>query len=698
MRYVALAAALCLTASSAARAQSSDSVRLSFDHVLSIFEWRALVDYSTRAQFDPKPSLGPITDLHLAGLSRFLEQDSITTTDASGYINAMQPVWGDRRLDARAFTMSPFLTLAGNSYVTTPRPGSGVASVISRQASGFALAGLHSDLPESNIGLSIGAGLVRQTQSAFGAIAGPSLTPSAPSLAATGLILRSDDSAPNELLNEGVLGSSMLRVDERFFAERSERYSNDSLRFQVLSGFEQRPNNPQPQNAASLLLALQRRDFFFDPDSASGIAKQERTEYSLALGDSLGYPIVENKLRARVSLELEPRDVTRRSDAASAIGATSSLTTLSTLMAPSEVSSLRAAGEAALTYDPNAASATPGNAIGGEARMRYEERTENVRLMAEEMTGSDPSATKRLADLLDEASYSSRSTTAGLVLRYAPSIRDATELEGTARILSYDTPSILNDDDHDDLLTAVRLRYQRFFSNATTGDIELRASRDHLVYLKSDRSAQNAVTRSLVLSSQAMTSSPALLASVTGEVFANYTEFDYLGVIPLLATGDYVLRGMTLSDSIALPILRPWLRLEQGIALRISERGSYNADAFSERRDTRVTELSASLLAGISGATYSRVRWDIRAGARAFILSRSANSTESMTTTAMTTTFGEVERQMRIGPAMVVSLTRQNYRGPMLTGSLWYSVLTQQLPSYTTSRQLESHLAASWIF
>src|SRR5207244_11845429 len=99
-------------------------------------------------------------------------------------------------------------------------------------------------------------------------------------------------------------------------------------------------------------------------------------------------------------------------------------------------------------------------------------------------------------------------------------------------LLNYDTPSNLNDDDHDEQVTGASLAWRRQFSNDLAGGLDLRATRTHLVYLKSDRSAQNTVTRSIALASNAYYSTPSLLAQVQGEVFANYAVLDYLDSLP----------------------------------------------------------------------------------------------------------------------------------------------------------------------
>lgn len=686
---------------------------LGFDHVLSIYEWRGAFDYSVRAPRDANTPLrnapSPMTDVHLKATSRFLPQDSLATTEALGMISASQPLAAYQPDEP---SLAAFLTFFGSSYVTSPRPGTLAALLITKQASGFGVGGMKLDLPDGSL-LSLGAGLARETQSAFGAATiGPSNSNSA-GLSATGFVLRSDDSATTRPLADGVLASASARVDERFFAERAERFSNDSLRAMLLSGV----NDPSgAQNAAHLQLGLLRRDFFFQPDtSATQSIKQERTEYAMALADSLSYPVLDDRVRAHLALELEPRDVIRRSDVPSGSLTSSAFSAFSTLMAPSEITSLRLATEGRLTFGdavPGTLQRLPGALpadFSGEARMRYEERSETIRLISSEMTGVDETTIKKLSATLDQASYSARTTTAAAVLRYAPSFRDEAEIEATARILSYDTPSDLNDDEHDDLLASMRLKYFHYLTDQLRWEGSVRASREHLVYLKSDRSAQNAVTQSIVFGSLATIASPQIFASAGGEVFANYTVFDYINSLPLLSSiGNYLLRGMTITDTLAVPLGRMAggaATIEQGVSLRVSERGSFNDQAFTERRDASVTELGASLLFGLASELFgAEPRWNLRLGARAFFLSHSGRGSEALTPGSAP--FTELERQSRIGPMLLLSLTRPFATGPTLTGSLWYAVLTTQ--DFDTqsaawrvasrSTQLESHLTAAWTF
>ena len=505
-----------------------------------------------------------------------------------------------------------------------------------------------------------------------------------------------------ETLSENTLLQASALMDERFYRERNERYSNDRASIRTTSSFGM--SSSHGANTALLSLGLFRRDFFFSSDSTSAPVKQERTEYSMLLVDSLNYPLLssptsDNHLVGNVSVTFEPRSIVRRSDAGNSLLTTGNYSALSSLLVPNEVSSLHLATMGRLDfYTENS------NAFGAQARMSYEENTENVSLLSNEIVGIDPASITKLAETLDESSFSGRTTLAGLSMHYGPDIQDLFQFEGNARLLNYDTPSQNNDDDHDELVTSADISYHRLFSNELNGGLDFRASQTHLVYLKSDRSAQNNVTHSVALGSEGIYTGQTFYGKIQGEVFANYTVLDYLDSLPILqSVGNYVLRGVTLTDSSLIPLgIRPFaaagpLTLEDGVVLRISERGSYNPGEFSERRDTRITELSTSLLLGLSSVD-GPAPWSIRAGVRGFFLSRSGRSQLSI---AAQQIFGELERQTRIGPYALISLTRSNNTGPALIGSIWYAVIKSQtfdIPTISRTPQLESHLQVQWTF
>ena len=698
-----------------------NGTKLSFDHILSIYEWDGEFRFSHPHQVLTGIGLTPIpragvsasnnsiqTDtVFLSGKSRFLEDNSITSTEALGFLSADEPL-------GLNYPFKPFLMFSGTSYATSGLPGLGSSTIITRQTEGFGIAGIRSQVPGTALELSLGGGLTRQSQQA--------LTTEEP-LSAFGTMIRGDLFVPLEPATENTWWQAEGLADERFYHERNQRYSNDRIFVRAASALIPPESSPghaasaAGANVASINLGLNRRDYFVGQDSSAGnalpSAKQERTEYSMLVVDSLNYPIAENHLFSDASIEFEPRSVVRRSDAGANLLVNQGLSALSSLLAPNDVSSLRLAASGRINYESQARSPLLGpndllsqeaGDVGMDARIGYEEQSQNVRLLSDEITGIDESSITRLSSTLDEASFVTRLTTAGFEVRYAPMNRSLLRLVGNARLLNYDTPSESNDDDHDQLVSSAELHFDRFFSPSLTGNLGIIASNTHLVYLKSDRSAQNNVTRSIALDPEATYSTSEFFTHIRGEVFANYTILDYLSSLPSLqAVGDYVLRGASLTDSIGFSLgLRPFAELEpisfeEGMTVRLSERGNFNADAFSERRDARIAEISASALLGIASHG-GAAPWSVRAGVRGFLLSTSGRTSAQEQPTP---SFGELQRQTRIGPMITMLLMRSSSFMPVLSATAWYAVIkseTFDVPSVTRTPQLESHLQVQWAF
>ncbi|HET6400723.1 MAG TPA: hypothetical protein VFH95_04910 [Candidatus Kapabacteria bacterium] len=650
-----------------------NEVHLGFDHVLSIYDWSGLLKYVTPAA--PGSGIQANDTVQLGADSRYLQDNLITTTSTTGFVYADDPLGGG--------ALAPFIAFAGNSYVTSGLPGVAATSLITRQVNGFGVAGLRYRPGGSDLDFSASGGLAQESQSDINTM---------------GSVVRGSFRAPAELLNENTMLSASAMADERFFQQRAERYSNDLASLAAISSV----GGPSTldSNHAYLDAGLERRDFFFGVDS-NGVAtnaptvKQERTDLSLSLRDSLNYPIVPNALTSTIDAEFEPSSITRQSDISASALASSSASALSSLLVPNQVADLRLAFAGRLDL---VASTT----WTAQARMSYEEKTEDVSLLSNELPGVDPSTVTKFASVLQESSYSQRITQASASAQYAPDLHDTIAADINAHLLNYDVPSPLNDDAHDILITSATARYGHLFSNALDGGLELRATNTHLVYLKGTRSAQNNVSQSLALATHADYWTPALLARVSGEVFANYTVLDYLDSVPILqGIGNYLLRGLTLSDSIMFPLallagIGP-VTFEEGATLHVNERGSYDVPSFSELLDTRITDLSATLLLGIHSSG-GLAPWTIRAGVQGFILSRSGPNT---TLPENGLPFEELERQTRIGPLLTVSFLRWQGVGPVLMGTAWYAVIKDQtfdVPSVTRTPELESHLSVQWTF
>jgi hypothetical protein len=649
----------------------------SYDHLLSIYEWHGRFEYGTPlSPAVARLSNASIDTVHLEGNSRFLQDNLIRSTSTIDSIYADEPLDGG--------SIRPMMAFYGSSYATSGLPGFSAATLVPSEADGYGVVGLRYLPLKSDLDFSVAAGIAEQAQSGLSTAAGP--------------IVRGMFYAPSELVSDNTLLSAGAQVDERFFHEQDQRYSDDRASFAAVSSVG--GPGTVDSNHAYLDAGLGRRDFFYTSDSNASPIKQERTELSLSLRDSLNYPLSGKALTATVNAALEPSSITRQSSSQD-----TSFSAISSLLVPNEISILRTLIGGRLDF-------LASNEWSAQGHISYDERTQNVELLGNELTGIDPSTVSNFSKILNESSYEQRITQAGATLQYRPSPRERFQIESDANLLNYDTydtPNPLDDDGHDELLTSAAARYDRFFSDSLHAWLDLRAARTHLVYLLADRSAQNNVTQSLTLSTHAVYTTSTVFVQADGEVFANYTLLDYLDSVPALqGIGNYVMRGLTLSDSIRTPLgIQPFgpaypFTIEEGSMLQISERGSYDEPTFSEVLDTRITELSGSLLLGLSG-TGGQSPWSVRAGVRAFFLLNDGQNTASL---AGGPVFQELERQIRIGPQVIVSLMRWHGIGPMLNGSVWYSVIKDEtfdgsstVPSAISRMpQIESQLSAQWTF
>ena len=679
----AKAQALVDTTHSFARADSSihsiwdipNGYDFSFDHLLSIYEWHGLFNYTTRGIPALESNItGSIDTVQIDGKSHFLEDDLIRSNSLTSYIYSDGPALG-------SVILRPVVAFDANYYATSGLPGFSAASLLPSEVDGFAVVGLRFLPPATGLDFSAAAGLAEQAQQGVTTAVGP--------------IIRGTFNAPMEAAGESTLLSAGVLVDERFLHQDDQRYSNDHASLAVASSV----GGPQvlDSNHAYLDAGLERRDFFYTSDSNAAPVKQERTELSLSLRDSLNYPIAGKALNATVNAAIEPSSITRQSDIPATELTSGSFSALSSLLVPNEISTLRLLIGGRLDL-------VASSEWSAQARMSYDQKTENVQLLGNQLSGLDPSVVSNFATILNESSYEQRITQAGGVIVFQPSQRDRFQIETNANLLNYDTPSPLNDDDHDQLTTSADARYDRFFSDELHGWVSLRAASTHLVYLMSDRSAQNNVTQSLELSTNANYTTSSVMAEVSGEVFANYTVLDFLDSLPSLeGVGNYVLRGLSLSDTVITPVTGNLSKMvgpftiEEDAVLRITEQGSYDQPTFSEVLNTRISELSASLLLGLTSAS-GLSPWKVQAGVRSFFLINEGINTLSLATGPI---FEELERQTRIGPIAIVSLMRWHGTGPTLSGSIWYSVIKDQtfdVPTITRTPQLECQLISQWTF
>jgi len=148
------------------------------------------------------------------------------------------------------------------------------------------------------------------------------------------------------------------------------------------------------------------------------------------------------------------------------------------------------------------------------------------------------------------------------------------------RKLQYDTPSLDNFDDRDELLSIGRIGYERKINPSLKMSFNLEGSLNKIVYILSERSSNNNLRRFLKFSTAGYYTAGNFVSLNSAEVSANYTTFDYEYLNPSLRS--YSFRQFILRDSSSYKITGRIKFLLTGY-IKLSEQGDFNWNAFSER-------------------------------------------------------------------------------------------------------------------
>lgn len=189
-------------------------------------------------------------------------------------------------------------------------------------------------------------------------------------------------------------------------------------------------------------------------------------------------------------------------------------------------------------------------------------------------------------------------------------------VNSSAGLLRYDTPSNDNTDDRDELLINTTIKEIHRFSRVFTGTLTAEMTNAHLVYIFSDKSANNSWNHVLRLSPE-LTYRPSSSFRMTNafEVLANYTVFDFEQVVA--GVHSYSYRQVAFLDSTSYDI-SPRVGAELFAFVRIFERGELRWTEFSERPLQRIEEVTFSPQMRYSGEG----RWSVAAGFRSFAQKR----------------------------------------------------------------------------
>ena len=177
---------------------------------------------------------------------------------------------------------------------------------------------------------------------------------------------------------------------------------------------------------------------------------------------------------------------------------------------------------------------------------------------------------------------------------------DRVEVVGSVGILRYDTPSALNVEDRDELLVALSVSTWHRVSRTLDLGILLGGSIDHLVYLLSERSANNNFNRILRLSPRTMFRPFAGFASLNAfEVLANYTVYDFEQQLPSVKSFSY--RQFAWLDSTSIDLTHR-IGCDFFAYWRVYERGQLEWSQFKEVLQNEATELTYAVQCRVAPA------------------------------------------------------------------------------------------------
>ncbi|MBI5215605.1 MAG: hypothetical protein HY960_07605 [Ignavibacteriae bacterium] len=319
-----------------------------------------------------------------------------------------------------------------------------------------------------------------------------------------------------------------------------------------------------------------KRDFYLGEHQSSSARNSQsnietRTENIFAFSNTFEY-LSSNVLNFDVQSRIISRDVGRTTR-----GQPSSQSIL-TMISPT-IEELRIEGDAGMKFSPT-------NKFSVMARLGYLEREERHGVTEQESV-SRISIDSALGIQERKNNQARRTSLLGDVF-FAPTFSDTFRLSFSNSILHYDTPSLLNDDDRDELRHNIRLttahQINRYVHLQTTAE----ASLIHLVYLIRTRSSDNTWNRIFRLSPRLLYNPGSSFTSMnTFEVLANYTtyDFEYLSS----SVRSFTFRQFAWIDSSVVHVTKR-ISLDWFSNIRFYERGELRWEQFSERPLTSIDE------------------------------------------------------------------------------------------------------------
>ncbi|MGB5287668.1 MAG: hypothetical protein WBN42_04210 [Ignavibacteriaceae bacterium] len=349
------------------------------------------------------------------------------------------------------------------------------------------------------------------------------------------------------------------------------------------------PFNPQVTNFFNTRFSQNRKDFYLDADSTTSSEfnisnnVESRTETAFLLQDRIAYSDLFDLFEFDLNGKINYRTIDRNTRY-------KSVKVQSSDIFDTQVEELGLIIESSLFYKSKFADAG--------INVNYTERDEKH--LTKRFEGIDESFYELRSEIEGRKNNNSYRTTISLLGNVYFSRIDQLSLSLFHSKLKYDTPSALNDDDRDELLTIGRLRYTRYLSPFFQLFANLEGTISHLVYLFAARSANNNVNRVIRFSSGGYYNGAKFSSLNNFEVSANYTVYDFQDVTSNLRSISF--RQFTATDSTNYRITRNFSFILTGY-VKLTSQGELDWGNFAEAPQRYLQEIFADPKFGIISNT-----------------------------------------------------------------------------------------------
>ncbi len=349
----------------------------------------------------------------------------------------------------------------------------------------------------------------------------------------------------------------------------------NSLRYINLSVINK--NREDFSNLINFQYFLNRKDFYFAADSITsrqfGIANniQSRIETNNILQDRLSY----SKFLDIFSLDLTGRVMWRSIDRNTRYRP---LSISSTSLFDTRIDEMRIEFETVTGYKSDL--------FDGSVHLNYSERDEKHN--AKDYPGSNRIFYEERSQTESQKNNTSQRITASILGKLKLSGSDMLSFSIYQNKLRYDTPSPLNFDDRDELLSIARIQYTKTFSPFFSGFINMEGTYNHIVYIFSEKSSNNNVNRIIKLDAGGNYNGKNFYSFNGFEVSANYTVYDFEDLLPNYRS--YSFRQFIATDSSKVIFTKNLLFVHYGY-LKLSEQGDLKWASFSTQPTRYLEEL-----------------------------------------------------------------------------------------------------------